>query len=129
MFEFFKKVFKKFFKKSKKQPNEIVIHVAHEFSNNLGGRKITDGKFSAEEFQNSFLIPAIEKNPEQITIILDELYGIPAAWLEETFGGIYRRFPTLNPTLFYIHSSESWLWPYCTLATKYIHQVVDHCPK
>lgn len=60
-----------------------------------GGRYVTDGKFSGEEFRNTVLKPLLEEaieKKEKLTIDLDDTYGYPSSFLEEAFGGLAREF-------------------------------------
>ncbi len=72
----------------------IHISIANDFSDAPGGRYRKDGKYSGEEFRDDYIVPKLEtlKDDEVITIDLDGCYGFPVSFLEETFGGLSRRY-------------------------------------
>lgn len=70
-----------------------VIKIADEFSKTPGARYRSDGKYSGEEFREKFLEPFFEEDQENlITIDLDGTYGYATSFLEETFGGLARKY-------------------------------------
>lgn len=77
----------------------IKIKISKDFSNTPGGRLITEGPNSGEQFRNEILEPkyieAKEKG-EKILIDLDDCYGFPISFLEESFGGLARKYPKDN---------------------------------
>ena len=66
------------------------INIAKDFSDAPGGRNLSDGKYSGEEFQKKVLEPAFKKNKETIIVDLDGTFGYPPSFLEEAFGGLVR---------------------------------------
>jgi hypothetical protein len=73
--------------------NEIMIDIAKDYTTTPGGRYVTDGKFSGEDFRNQYL-EKFFKNQEdvRITINLDGTEGYPTSFLEECFGGLSRKY-------------------------------------
>ena len=69
------------------------INVAQVFSPTPGGRTRSDGDFSAEEFRDEHLIPALKRctDDEQVSVDLDGGAGYGASFLEEVFGGAVRK--------------------------------------
>jgi hypothetical protein len=70
------------------------IVISKEFSDTPGGRFIRDGQFSGEKFRNDFLEPLFSKlgESEVVLIDFDGGYGYPTSFLEESFGGLARKF-------------------------------------
>ena len=66
-----------------------MIHIAVEYSRYPGGRHISGGPFSGEDFREKFLIPLWKKN-ERVIIELDGTRGYGSSFLEEAFGGMVR---------------------------------------
>lgn len=66
-----------------------IIDIAKDFTLFPGGRYISDGDYSGEEFRNKFLVPALKSN-EIIDIYLDGTRGYGSSFLEEAFGGLVR---------------------------------------
>lgn len=69
------------------------IKVARDFSRTPGGRTRSDGDFSAEEFRDEQLVPALKRctDDEQVCVDLDGGAGYGASFLEEAFGGAVRK--------------------------------------
>lgn len=69
------------------------INICKEYTDTPGGRYISQGDFSGEDFKNKLLKPryleAIEKE-ETLIIDLDGGYGYGSSFLEEAFGGLIR---------------------------------------
>ena len=64
-----------------------------EYSTTPGGRFISDGEYSGEDFRTKILLPKYEeaiKTDEKIFVDLDDCYGMPTSFLEEAFGGLVR---------------------------------------
>ena len=71
--------------------NKRVLSVALDYSPSPGGRTTEDGKYPGDKFRDTFLLPIIEKYPnEQIILDLDGGEGYGTSFLEETFGGLVR---------------------------------------
>jgi hypothetical protein len=75
----------------KKDRRMIVINIANDFSDAPGARYYTDGNYSGESFREELLVPAFESN-EDITINLDNTEGYATSFLEESFGGLARKY-------------------------------------
>lgn len=67
----------------------MTISIAEDFSKCPGGRFPCDGPYSAEEFRDNILIPALRNN-NKVIIKLDGTRGYSSCFLEEVFGGLYR---------------------------------------
>jgi len=73
----------------------MTIRISEVFSPTPGARFVTDGEFSGEEFRETILIPQFQeaiKNREKLIIDLDGGYGYATSFLEESFGGLARKF-------------------------------------
>lgn len=71
----------------------IVINIARDYTKTPGGRYISEGDYSGEEFRMKLLKPAFEKfisSDCTLTVILDGGYGYSPSFLEEAFGGLIR---------------------------------------
>jgi hypothetical protein len=70
----------------------IEISIARNFTKTPGPRYKKDGKYSGEEFRESFLAKYFsDPNDEtEIIIDLDGVDGYPSSFLEEAFGGLVR---------------------------------------
>lgn len=73
---------------------EHVINILKDFTATPGSRYMNDGDYSGEEFRTKFIEPLFEdpKDNSKITIILDGTEGYATSFLEETFGGLARKF-------------------------------------
>lgn len=73
----------------------ITINVAKEFTDAPGARYRCEGDFSGEEFREDFLEPrffqAVNEG-KKLFIDLDGGYGYATSFLEETFGGLARKY-------------------------------------
>ena len=73
----------------------VIIKIAKEFSDAPGGRFKKEGNASGEEFRDSLLEPRyLEalKNNEKLIVDLDGGYGYYISFLEESFGGLARKY-------------------------------------
>lgn len=80
---------------SKSSRNEMkTINIARDFSRTPGARYREDGPFSGQEFRETFLEPLFPSGqPDQkITIELDGTEGYGTSFLEESFGGLARKY-------------------------------------
>ena len=70
-----------------------IINVAKDFSKTPGGRNITDGPHSGEEFREKFLEPLFQdvNATMPIEVNFDGAYGYATSFLEEAFGGLARK--------------------------------------
>lgn len=67
--------------------------ISEQFSSTVGGRYRSDGKYSGEEFREDvlkYLFRHALENKETLEIDLDDTYGYPSSFLEESFGGLAR---------------------------------------
>ena len=67
--------------------------VSKQFTDTPGPRYRKQGRYSGEEFRDSFLEPLLEQyisTGRPIEINLDGVYGYPTSFLEEAFGGLAR---------------------------------------
>lgn len=71
----------------------ITICIATDYSRTPGGRHVSEGMFSGEDFREKILLPkylqAQRKNCSLI-VDLDGGYGYAPSFLEEAFGGLAR---------------------------------------
>lgn len=71
----------------------IVINIARDYTKTPGGRYISEGAYSGEDFREKILkkkvIEALSKQVE-VTVILDGGFGYAPSFLEESFGGLMR---------------------------------------
>ena len=71
----------------------ITINIATDYTKTPGGRFISEGEYSGQDFREKVLKPkflqALENN-DQLTVILDGGYGYATSLLEEAFGGLAR---------------------------------------
>ena len=79
---------------NKKDSTIVNINIAKEFSTTPGPRYEWQGEFSGELFRDKFLIKYFsDPNDETILAIdIDGVDGYPPSFLEETFGGLVRKF-------------------------------------
>lgn len=71
----------------------MIYKIVEEFTNKPGGRYISDGPFSGEEFREKVLKKLLEESKgkeEKIIIDFDGGYGYGNSFLEESFGGLVR---------------------------------------
>jgi len=62
----------------------MIIKIARDFTITPGGRFREHGKFSAEEFRDDILMPAMDIH-DVVTIDLDGTYGFAITFLDEVF--------------------------------------------
>lgn len=77
----------------------VTIDIARDFTKTPGGRYISEGPFSGEEFREKYLKPKYlqaKKANEKLRINLDGCYGYPSSFIDESFGGLARE---LNDTI------------------------------
>lgn len=77
----------------------MIINIARDYTETPGGRNISDGNFSGEDFRDNFLIPKVCElidTDEKIEINLDGGYGYGSSFLEEAFGGLIRKLVLKN---------------------------------
>lgn len=99
------------------------ISIARDFSVTPGGRLTRDGPFSGEAFRKRFLEPSID-NGEIVVVDLDDVAGLPTSFLEEAFGGLYRRErprPELKE-LIRIRTENAAFKPFVALIDRYMNE-------
>lgn len=72
----------------------MTINIAHDYTKSPGGRFVTEGEHSGEDFRECILFPAYKKckkTGEKLTVNLDGGYGYGSSFLEEAFGGLARK--------------------------------------
>ena len=97
------------------------IHIARDFSPTPGGRFMKDGPYSGQEFRKKFLEPAVDQEQE-VTVTLDDVAGLPSSFLEEAFGGLYRRAnarPAFIDRCVRVTTERPALRPYLLLIERY----------
>jgi hypothetical protein len=72
-------------------PEEVTIDVGRDFSMTPGGRFMSEGEFSGEEFRKRFVEPALDRGCN-VVIDLDSAEGFTTSFLEEVFGGLVRKY-------------------------------------
>lgn len=71
----------------------IRIKISDDFSEIPGGRYISEGKYSGEQFRETLLAQKYQEAKEKKTdleIDFDGCYGFGTSFLEEAFGGMVR---------------------------------------
>lgn len=72
----------------------MTINIANDYTKSPGGRFVSEGDYSGEDFRESILFPAYEeckRTGKKLTVILDGGYGYGSSFLEEAFGGLARK--------------------------------------
>ncbi len=73
----------------------IKINISKDFSDVLGGRYRTDGKYSGEEFFESLLESKFKEAKSlntKLEINLDGTFGYPSSFIDQSFGELGRRY-------------------------------------
>jgi hypothetical protein len=70
----------------------MTYYLAREYTDTPGGRFVSDGPFSGEDFRNTVLKEKLKllQRDEKLHIVFDGAYGYPTSFLEEAFGGLAR---------------------------------------
>lgn len=71
----------------------IVINIAKDYTRTPGGRHISEGAYSGEDFREKILKKKVVEalaNQNAVTVILDGGFGYAPSFLEESFGGLVR---------------------------------------
>lgn len=93
-----------------------------DFTKYPGGRYRKHGDGSGEEFRDTKLVPALTDHRE-VTVVLDDVAGYPASFLEEAFGGLIREkefnLEQLKSSL-HIKADDDLYSVYVDLAWEYI---------
>ena len=106
----------------------IKICISKDFSDVLGGRFRTDGKFSGEEFFEELLEQKYNKaveHEESLVIDLDGTFGYPSSFIDQSFGELGRKYGEKNvqKTLVFISEDQPNLE---TKIRNYIHRGSKH---
>lgn len=91
----------------------ITINIARDYTRMPGGRHISEGSYSGEDFRETILKPKYleaKKNGDELTVNLDGGFGYATSFLEEAFGGLVRDLA--DPDILNIHivSDEEPAW-------------------
>ena len=91
----------------------ITINIARDYTRMPGGRHISEGSYSGEDFRETILKPKYleaKKNGDELTVNLDGGFGYATSFLEEAFGGLVRDLE--DPDILNIHivSDEEPAW-------------------
>lgn len=105
------------------------ISIAKDFSATPGGRLTRDGPYSGEAFRKRLLEPEIDAG-ETLLVELDDVAGLPSSFLEEAFGGLFRR---ANATArirdqIKLSAKSAAFRPYITLIDRYIDDAARRAP-
>lgn len=89
------------------------IKISSDFTTAPGPRKVSEGKFSGEQFRKEFLLPRVREASDKkcyLTIDLDGTSGYGTSFLEESFGGLIREdnlsLATLDSVLQFVSQEE-----------------------
>ncbi|HEX3367618.1 STAS-like domain-containing protein [Phenylobacterium sp.] len=105
----------------------VNVSIARDFSVTPGGRFNRDGPYSGEAFRQRFLEPAIDAG-EMVVVDLDRVAGLPSSFLEEAFGGLFRRENLPAATILArvkVQTHESALLPYVALVKRYMSEAAE----
>lgn len=72
-----------------------VVNIAKDYSRTLGGRWISLGAFSGEDFYKTLLEPEFleaKNSGEELLIELDGTSGYPSSFLDQSFGELGRKY-------------------------------------
>lgn len=73
---------------------QVEINIAKDFSTVLGGRWISLGENSGEEFYENFLFPRFKEalsKGVKLVIYLDGTKGYPSSFVDQSFGELARK--------------------------------------
>lgn len=101
-----------------------LVSIAKDFSKTPRGRTARDGPFNGESFRKRFLEPAIDSG-QPLTIDVGGIPSLPSSFLEEAFGGLYRRNrprPYLIKSLLKFESTDATSRPYVDLIQRYMDE-------
>jgi hypothetical protein len=108
-----------------------IVHIGQDFSPTPGGRFVKDGPFSGQAFRKRFLEPSVDTG-EEVVVELDEVAGLPSSFLEEAFGGLYRRRnaqPERIKQFVKVKTERAALQPYITLIERYMEEAAHRLAK
>jgi hypothetical protein len=105
------------------------VSIADDFSATPGGRFNRDGPFSGQAFRERFLEPSIDRN-EVVDVYLDRVAGLPSSFLEEAFGGLFRRHNASRQVrdLVRLHAQTASLQPYVVLIHRFMDEAAERVP-
>lgn len=101
-----------------------LVSIAKDFSKTPRGRTPRDGPFNGEAFRKRFLEPAIDAG-EAVVIDVGGIPSLPSSFLEEAFGGLYRRGrpkPYLIRALVKFEATDARSRPYVDLIQRYMEE-------
>lgn len=101
-----------------------LVSIAKDFSKTPRGRTARDGPFNGEAFRKRFLEPAIDSG-QPIMVDVGGIPSLPSSFLEEAFGGLYRRGrpkPYLIKSLVKFESTDARSRPYVDLIQRYMDE-------
>lgn len=73
----------------------ITLKISKDFTDTPGTRYRSDGPYSGEQFLEELLLPRFEEalsKDQKLLVDLDGAYGYAASFLEESFGGLTRKY-------------------------------------
>ena len=89
------------------------IRIASDFTTAPGPRKVSEGRFSGEQFRKEILLPKLREALDMrclLTVDLDGTSGYGTSFLEESFGGLIRddnlSLTTLDTALEFVSHEE-----------------------
>lgn len=90
-----------------------VVNISQDYSKTLGGRWISLGEFSGEDFFKRVLEPsyleAVKEN-STLTIELDGTTGYPSSFLDQSFGELARKYGVENVNKALAFKAEVFAW-------------------
>jgi hypothetical protein len=101
-----------------------LVSIAKDFSKTPRGRTARDGPFNGESFRKRFLEPAIDAG-QPIMVDVGGIPALPSSFLEEAFGGLFRRDrakPYLIKSLIKFESTDARSRPYVDLIQRYMDE-------
>jgi hypothetical protein len=105
------------------------VSIAKDFSPTPGGRFTRDGPYSGEAFRKRLLEPYIDRG-DVVLVELDDVAGLPSSFLEEAFGGLFRR-PNATQGIrsqIQLSAQSAALTPYISLITRYMDDASRRIP-
>ena len=87
----------------------VEIIIARDYTKTPGGRFISEGKYSGEDFREKILKPKYLEavgNDDKLKVNLDGGYGYGSSFLEESFGGLVRSLNSIDSERIIIISEE-----------------------
>lgn len=93
------------------------ISLIKDFTDAPGGRFREDGDFSGEQFRNDDLLPALEAGT--VLVDLNGALGLPASFLDESFGVIGRKYTKLVGRLTVVLDDNE-------VAQKHLSEMIPH---